>query len=88
MPATARLGHGELADCVASGSAAVAGMARSYRKTTDAMPLRRPQRPRARNGAARTRGSGMPGSVIAPSPRIPLRCIQACMLLWLARAGG
>jgi len=77
MPAPATLGHGEPADRVAPGAVAVAGMARSYRKTTDAMPLRRPQRPRARNGAARTRGSEMPGSVIAPSPRIPLRCILA-----------
>ena len=47
MPATAGLGHGEPADCVAPGSVSVAGMARSYRKTTDARPLRRPQRPRA-----------------------------------------
>ena len=35
MPATARLGHGEAADRVAPGSVAVAGMARSYRHTTD-----------------------------------------------------
>ena len=42
MPAPARWGHGELAYCVASGSAAVAGMARSYRKTTDAAPAASP----------------------------------------------
>ena len=38
MRATAGLGHGEPADRVAPGSVAVAGMARSYRKTTDAAP--------------------------------------------------
>ena len=42
MPATARLGHGEPADRVAPGSVAVAGMARSYRKTTDHHALAAP----------------------------------------------
>ena len=86
MPATARLGQGEPADRAAPGSVAVAGMARSCRKTGH---CRDRSSPCADQVVARMQRSEIRGSI----SRITLRFIRTtlaayCKLTTLRSAYG